>query len=86
MARKPISGTDLSFIILEELRRDGMGPVGIAIVSGRKKGDGASFWKLEAGHICAAIECGSLQRSKRGFNPCTAWRASIDLLGHPIAD
>lgn len=39
MARKPISGTDLSFIILEELRRDGMGPVGIAIVSGRKKGD-----------------------------------------------
>lgn len=39
MARKPISGTDLSWIILEELRQDGMSPVGIAIVSGRTKAD-----------------------------------------------
>lgn len=39
MAKKPISGTDLSWIILEELRQDGVGPVGIAIVAGRKKAD-----------------------------------------------
>ncbi|MFB6419014.1 hypothetical protein [Bradyrhizobium tunisiense] len=39
MARKPISGTDLSWIILEELRQDGMSPAGIAIVSGRKRTD-----------------------------------------------
>lgn len=39
MARKPISGTDLSWIILEELRQDGMSPVGIAIVAGRKRND-----------------------------------------------
>lgn len=39
MARKQISGTDLSWIILEELRQDGMSPVGIAIVPGHKRGD-----------------------------------------------
>lgn len=39
MARKPVSGTDLSWIILEELRRDRMSPVGIAIVSGRNRGN-----------------------------------------------
>lgn len=39
MARKPISGIDLSWIILEELRGAGMTPVGIAIVPGRNKAD-----------------------------------------------
>lgn len=39
MARKPISGTDLSWIILEELREAGVRPQGIAVVPGRKESD-----------------------------------------------
>lgn len=39
MVKKPISNSDLSWIILEELRESGVSPVGLAIVPGRNKGD-----------------------------------------------
>ncbi len=39
MAKKRISNSDLSWMILEELREAGVSPVGLAIVSGHNKDD-----------------------------------------------
>ncbi|MGY4332782.1 hypothetical protein ACVWWG_007199 [Bradyrhizobium sp. LB7.2] len=39
MVKKPIPNSDLSWIILEELRENGVTPVGLAIVPDRSKGD-----------------------------------------------
>lgn len=79
MARKPISGPDLSWIILEELRQDGMSPIGIAIVSGCKRLTGVSSWRLEVGTTCKGTARGGWRRSRKGCNPFTAWRTRIDL-------
>ncbi|MGY0571658.1 hypothetical protein ACTGJ9_011890 [Bradyrhizobium sp. RDM12] len=75
MAKKIVSATDLAWIVLEELMKEGVRPQGlesfpIATV-------GASSLRREVGKTCRKVIWSELRPSKRDFDPFTVWRPSL---------